>query len=108
LSQSEEGKQSQEFWNKGISFYHNGIGFEYKNNPLDQARAPKLGNGDKRERDLTYIGLQREGRQEEANFMVAISHTKGVIMKKQYSGAITGGKFARIIRTEFDAAFAAS
>ena len=40
--------------------------------------------------------------------MVAISKGKGVVLCKQYFGAITGGKFARIIRTEFDGAFAAS
>ena len=32
---------------------------------------------------------------------------KAVILCKQYFGAITGGKFARIIRIEFDGAFAA-
>ena len=40
--------------------------------------------------------------------MVAISKGKRVVLCKQYFGAITGGKFARIIRTEFDGAFAAS
>ena len=30
----------QVFWNRGISFYLDGVGFEFKTNPLDQARAP--------------------------------------------------------------------
>ena len=40
--------------------------------------------------------------------MVAISKGKGVVLWKQYFGVITGRKFARIKRTEFDGAFAAS
>ena len=40
--------------------------------------------------------------------MLAISKGKGVVLCKQYFGAITGGKFTRIIRTETDGAFAAS
>ena len=39
--------------------------------------------------------------------MVAISKGKGVVLCKQYCGAIAGRNFARII-TEFDGAFAAS
>ena len=34
--------------------------------------------------------------------MVAISKGKGVVMCKQYFGAITGRKIARIIRTKLD------
>jgi len=33
-------KLGQEFWAKGISFYLDATGFEYKRNPLDQARNP--------------------------------------------------------------------
>ena len=39
--------------------------------------------------------------------MVAISHGKGVVLSKQYFGAITGGTVPKVIRTEFDEAFAA-
>lgn len=34
-------KSGQDFWNRTISFYHHGKGFEHKVNPMDQARAPK-------------------------------------------------------------------
>ena len=40
--------------------------------------------------------------------MMPISKGKGVVLCKQYLGAITGRNFARIIRTEFDGAFVAS
>ena len=33
-------KLGLEFWTKGISFYLESTGFEYKRNPMDQARAP--------------------------------------------------------------------
>lgn len=42
---------------------------------------------------------KKEGKN--ANFMVAISHDKGNALSKQYFGAITGGKIAEIIYTEF-------
>jgi hypothetical protein len=100
----------QRFWNSGISFYLDGVGFEFKTIPHDQARAPKA-----REWRQPFQGLdihcvakgKKEGKTY-VNFMVAISHGKGVVMRKQYFGQMTGGKFARIIRTEFDDAFAAS
>lgn len=42
--------------------------------------------------------------------MVAVSYGKGVVLSKQYFGAITDGKVAKIIRTDeaFDEAFASS
>jgi len=29
------------FWTEHVSFFLDGVGFEYKNNPFDNARAPK-------------------------------------------------------------------
>ena len=34
-------KLRQPFWSYGISFYLDGKGFEFKTNPVDQARAPQ-------------------------------------------------------------------
>ena len=43
-----------------------------------------------------------------ANFMVAMSYDKGIVLCKQYMGPITGGMFADIVREEFPAALNAS
>lgn len=83
-----------------------------KSNPRDQARAPKATEWRK-----VYEGLdvdclakcKKEGNKNR-NFMVAVSYGKGVVLSKQYFGAITDGKVAKIIRIDeaFDEAFASS
>ena len=103
-------KRGKDFWCTGISFYLDGVGFEYKRNPHDQARAPKAREWRKPNEGLD-INCTAKGKKEgstNANFMVAISYGKGVVLCKQYFGTITGGKFAKIVRTGFDKAFAAS
>ena len=85
-----------EFWKKYISMYVDGVGFEYKTRPLEQARAPSG-----REWRLKSEGLKltMKGKKEgarNANFMVGISYGKGVIAIQQYYGQITGAKCARI------------
>ena len=100
-------EKTQQFWNYGISFYLDGKGFEYKSNPLDQARAPKAREWRQVGEGLSY-GCVAKGKKEgatNANFMVAISHGKGAVMCRQYFGAITGGMFAKIVRDEFETAF---
>ena len=106
----EKKKLTQDFWDTGISFYLDGVGFEFKTRPQDQARAPKAREWRKscEGLDVDCVAKGKKEGKKNANFMVAISKGKGVVLCKQYFGQITGGKFARIIRTEFDAAFAAS
>lgn len=103
-------KRGQDFWTKGISFYLDGTGFEFKTNPFDQARAPKAREWRKscEGLDVHCVAKGRKEGKKNANFMVAVSYGKGVVLCKQYFGTITGGKFAKIIRTEFNEAFAAS
>ena len=84
------------FWKKYISMYVDGVGFEFKTRPLDQARAPSA-----REWRLKSEGLKvtMKGRKEgvrNANFMVGVCYRKGVIAVKQYFGQITGAKYAKI------------
>ena len=52
--------------------------------------------------DVDCVAKGKKAGKKSANFMVAISKGKGVVMCKQYFGAITGRKFARIIRTKLD------
>ena len=87
------------------------MGFEFKNCPQDQARAPKNREWRKKKRkgpEVDCVGKGKKNGKKSANFRVAISKGKGVVLCKEYFGAITGRKFARITRTEFDGAFAAS
>ena len=97
----------QEFWNEDIAFYLDGKGFEYKVNPLDQARAPSAREWRKVSEGLC-IGCVAKGKKEgatNANFMIAISHGKGVVLCRQYFGTITGLKFAEIVKKDFPKAF---
>jgi len=98
---------TQEFWDYGISFYLDGKGFEYKSNPMDQARAPKSREWRRKGEGLN-IGCVAKGKKEgarNANFMVAISRGKGVVMCTQYFGQITGEMFKDMVNTHFPTAF---
>ena len=103
-------KLRQDFWNYGISFYLDGVGFEFKTHPHDQARAPKAREWRRKCEglDLHCVAKGKKEGKTNANFMVAISYGKGVVLCKQYFGAITGRKVRRIFCTEFDEAFAKS
>ena len=96
-------KLSQDFWNKGISIYLDGKGFEYKTNPHDQARAPRARQWRKRGEGLKFRCMAK-GKKEgstNVNFMVGIAHNKGVVLCEQWDGRITGEKFAAIVRRCF-------
>jgi hypothetical protein len=74
-------KLNQDFWNKGISLYLDGKGFEYKSNPHDQARAPRARQWRKRGEGLNFR-CTAKGKKEgctNVNFMVAIAFGKGVV-----------------------------
>ena len=98
---------TQQFWREGISFYLDGVGFEFKTNPLGEARSPSSREWRRKGEGLNF-GCVAKGKKEgkrNANFMVAISYGCGAIMCKQYFGIITGQKFADIVHSEFDSAF---
>ena len=63
----------QVFWNRGISFYLDGVGFEFKTNPLDQARAPTAREWRKGNEglDINCVSRGKKGRRN-ANFMVVV------------------------------------
>lgn len=96
-----------DLWKTGVSFYLDGKGYEFKCNPFDQARAPRAREWRRKGEGLSFR-CTAKGKKEgsrNANFMVAISYGKGVVMCKQYFGTITGEKFANIVQSEFLAAF---
>ena len=97
----------EDFWKSGISLYLDGKGFEHKTNPHDQARAPRCREWRKPGEGLS-LGCVAKGKKEgcrNANYMVAISYGKGVVLCKRYEGQITGQKFSNILKSkEFKAA----
>ena len=100
-------KLGKDFWQHGISFYLDGVGFPYKLNPYDQAKAPSAKAWMKHKERLGP-GCTAKGSKEgvrNANFMVAIAYDSGVVLHKQYHGTITGEKFKAIVETEFPKAF---
>ena len=99
-----------DFWKYRIAFYLDGKGFEFKTNPMDQARAPRAREWRLRCEGLK-LGCTAKGRKEgavNANFMVGISYDKGVVLCKQYVGTITGEKVAEIVNNCFPEALAKS
>ena len=96
-----------EFWTKQVSFYLDGKGFIYKTNPFDMATAPRAREWRKPNEGLNY-GCVAKGSKEgvrNANFMVAICYSKGVVICEQYFGRIDGKKFADIVKRTFSSAF---
>lgn len=99
-----------EFWKQGISFYLDAVGFIYKQNPLDQARAPTSREWRRRDEGLT-IGCTAKGKKEgstQIKFMVAISFQQGVVLCEQYENRLCGRKFSTMVRRKFPVAFTLS
>lgn len=96
------------FWRKGISFYLDGTGFEYKTNPFESARTPKSKEWRKTNEGLTYTQKGKKEGVVNTNFMVAISYNKGVVLCSHYEGQITGSKMANIVLEDFEEALASS
>ena len=92
-------KLGEKFWTKGVSIYLDGKGFAWKQNPRDQARAPKARVWRKRNEGLEFGCTAKAGKAgvTNLNFIVGMSYDKGVILCSRYHGPITGAKFARII-----------
>ena len=100
----------QNFWTQGISFYLDAVGFVYKTNPADEARAPGAREWRRRNEGLSY-GCTAKGRKEgttQQKFVVAIAHGKGVILAKSYHGRLTGASISTFIDRHFPQTFALS
>ena len=95
------------FWRKNITFYLDGTSFQYKTNQLVQARAPKSRTWRKKQEGFP-AGFTAKDKKEgsfNANFVVAIAYNSGVVLCEQHEGAISGEKFANIVRSGFPEAF---
>ena len=98
-------KLRQTFWREGISFFMDGVGFEHKTNPLDQARAPGAREWRRSDEGLVVTSKGKKEGVRNCNFMVGISYLYGVVLCEPYSGSITGEKMVEIVETAFPLAF---
>jgi len=93
-----------DFWTHNVSFYLDATGFQYKTNPLDQARTPRAREWRKKSEGLIATGKGKEGVVNSC-FMVGISYNAGVVLCEKYVGSITGAKCAEIAVSSFPDAF---
>lgn len=93
------------FWQEGIAFYMDGVGFEYKTNPLDQARAPGAREWRRSDEGLIVTSKGKKEGVKNCNFMVGISYRSGVVLCEPYSGSINSNKMVDIVDRAFPLAF---
>lgn len=98
---------SAPLWQKGISMYVDGVGFEYKRNPFLHAKAPQA-----REWRLPNEGLKfgctSKGKKEgttQVQFLVGISYNAGVVLCEPLTRRMNGHYYSILIKRNFPAAF---
>ena len=95
-------------WTEKIAFYVDGVSFIHKNNPYDQARAPKgkiwCRPQEGLARGCTAKGAHCGSGGRLVKFFVAISYGKGVILCEQYN-SLNGRYFKTLIEREFQRMF---
>ena len=86
-----------------------GVGYQHKYKPFDEAKSLKSMTLRKRSEGLdplyTAKGSHTGSGGRIAHFIVAISFNKGVILCEQYFGKISGEMFADFIHKHFKEAF---
>lgn len=103
-----KGKEFEKtFWEQGVSFYFDGVGFAHKVNPCSEARAAASMAWRKPSEGLerSTKGKKEGSGGKMANFFVAIAHGHGVVLCKQYEWTVTGDRFATFVLDCFPAAF---
>ena len=83
------------FWKRGISMYLDGVGFEWKTNPLASAAGTRSMGWRKPSQGLD-INQTAKGKKEgkvNAYFYVGISWNKGVVTCKAYTGRMNKEKY---------------
>lgn len=91
-----------DFWTHGLALYIDGVGFEYKSNPYEHAKALTS-----REWRMINEGLdinctskgKKEGKTV-SSFMVGMTFDKGVVMCVPLTQGVTGEYYAELIKTD--------
>ena len=96
------------FWEEDIAFFFDGVGFQYKTNPYDDATscASKVWRQENEglHPDCTAKGSKVGYGAKQVKFFVAISYNRGVIFAEQYE-KLNGQMFAEFIRYHFPEIF---
>jgi len=98
-----------DFWKEDIVFYLDGVSFVYKRNPLNDWASPKARVWRKQGEGLqiTAKGSKDLAGGQRPHLLVAIAHSKGVILKEPYE-KINGRFFLQLIRDHFKVCFSAA
>ena len=83
------------FWQRGISMYIDGVGFEWKTNPTMSVSGTRAMGWRTRSQGLDFNQTakgKKEGKKN-AYFYVGISYRKGVVMCKAYTGRMTAERY---------------
>ena len=96
-------------WTKGILFYLDGVGYQHKYNPFNEAKSIKSMIWRQRSKDLGLIcsakGSQTGRGGRIAHFFVAISCSKCLVLCEQYFEKISGEVLADFIHKHCEEAF---
>ena len=103
----EYSKKPLSYWQSDIGFYLDGVGFAHKPNPAGEARAVTSMTWRRPDEGLkiTTKGRKEGSGGKVANFFVAVSYDKGVVMCHRHEWRINGTNFSNLIRQEFPKAF---
>ena len=87
----------QEYWNKGVSIYMDGVGFINNKNAFNQARAPHGKVGRKISDGLARhcTGKLNKAGTRQVKFMVGISYGRGVVLCDSYE-RLNGKKSSKL------------
>jgi len=101
-------EEKEDVWTSKVSFFLDGVGFYYKRNPYDQARAPR-GRIWRKKSEGLKLGCTAKGSKEGSGgkvlkLMAAITHGKGVIFCHRYS-TMNGAEFEKFVKEHFDDIF---
>ena len=100
-------KLGQSFCNNHVAIYLDAKEFQYKTQPLNQARTPSAREWRKRNEGLKFrctVKGSKEGCVN-VNFMIDISHSKGAVLCHHYKKALTADKMVQIIEPAMPEAF---
>ena len=100
--------KSSKLLDSKMDFYLDGVGFAHKRNPAGEARAVSSMTWRRRQEGLQMItkGRKEDSAGKMANFFVAISYGRGVVMCHHHEWKITGENFKKhMINKQFPISF---
>ena len=98
FSRKTKGIFKKNIWIEGISLYLDGIVYQHKYNPFDEAKSVKSVTWQQRSEGLDSLCTAKDSHTGSggkiSHFIVAICFNKGVILREQYFGKTSREMFA--------------